>query len=148
MSPITRSPSIRDLWSGRSVGDVPSGQNDQNTLISHPVPTFTVSPDFPVCTHIMSPAKVSPLRQLADIISSSVDKIDAHFDNLGLDYPSLDISWDPTSPSELASMSPAVVQASMLIVSACGQLSATVHSPSLTLFDAAAGVGYLFPVFC
>jgi hypothetical protein len=112
-------------------------------LISHCLHPASVV--FPVCNHIMSPAKVSPLRQLADIVSSSVDKIDAHFDALGLDYPSLDIPWDPTSPSELASMSPEVVQASMLVVSACAQLSATVHNPSLTLFDAGAGVGYFFP---
>ncbi|KAF9494776.1 hypothetical protein BDN71DRAFT_1507447 [Pleurotus eryngii] len=89
--------------------------------------------------------RVSPLRQLADIISASVAQIDAAFDESGIDYPSLDAPFNPTSPSEQLSMSPEVIQASMLAVAACAQLGATVKVPALTLYDVVGGVSYCDP---
>lgn len=85
-------------------------------------------------------SEVSPLRQLADIISQSVDKIDAELAKVGLNYPNLDQPFSPFSPEEGASMSPAVRQSAEFIVAACTQLSAIVGIPVLTLYNAAGGV--------
>ena len=82
----------------------------------------------------------SPLRQLADIISASVDRIDAQLLQAKVDYPSLDNPFNPTSPSEAATATPEVVQSSFLVVAACAQLSAIVKMPALTLYDAVGGV--------
>ncbi|KAF4566231.1 hypothetical protein EYR40_001952 [Pleurotus pulmonarius] len=85
------------------------------------------------------PKRVSPLRQLADIISASVTQIDAVFDKAGVEYPSLDDPFHPTSPSEQLSMAPEVIQASVLVGAACAQLGATVKIPALTLYDIVGG---------
>lgn len=91
----------------------------------------------------MSSPTISPLRQLADIISSAVDAIDAGCKELKADYPNLDEPFNPAAPSEAASMSPGVVPAAALVVAACAQLSATVNIPALTLYDAIGGVSPL-----
>ena len=85
----------------------------------------------------------SPLRQLADIISTSVDKIDTAFSAANLQYPSLNEPFNPTSPNEGLSMSPEVIQAATLAVAACAQLSATINVPALSLYDAVGGVSLL-----
>lgn len=82
----------------------------------------------------------STLRQLADLISESVDKIDASFAQNNLQFPSLDEPLNPTSLSEAAAMSPDVIAASMVIVGACAQLSASVNIPALTLYGFFGGV--------
>ncbi|KAJ8501504.1 hypothetical protein ONZ45_g12131 [Pleurotus djamor] len=83
--------------------------------------------------------KVSPLRQLSNLISDSVSQIDAAFKNANIEYPNLDLPLDPNDPSEQLSMSPEVVRPSMLIVAACAQLGATVKVPVLTLYDIVGG---------
>ncbi|KAK0437893.1 O-methyltransferase [Armillaria borealis] len=82
----------------------------------------------------------SPFKQLSNLISASVDQIESHYkSNSNLQYPSLDAPFDPTSPSEALSMDPAVIPATMVIVSACAQLSATVNLPAMTMYDAIGG---------
>lgn len=88
----------------------------------------------------------SPLKQLSNLISASVDQIELHYKSNGnLQYPSLDAPFDPTSPSEVLSMDPAVIPAAMIIVSACAQLSATVNVPAMTTYDAIGGVSLYLP---
>lgn len=84
-------------------------------------------------------SEISPLRQLANIISQSVDRIDAELAKAGLKYPSLDQPFNPLSPEEGASMAPAVRESAGFIVAACMQLSAIVNIPVLTLYEAAGG---------
>lgn len=84
--------------------------------------------------------KISPLRQLANIISQSVDEIETVMTKGNLEYPSLDESFNPFSAEEAVAMSPEVRQPAALIVAACAQLSAIVHIPALTLYDAIGGV--------
>jgi hypothetical protein len=84
----------------------------------------------------------SPLRQLANLISQSVDQIDAIFAKEGLAYPKLDDLFDPNSPGEALSMNPDVAKAAMVAVAACGQLNAVINVPAMTLFDAIGGVGF------
>lgn len=91
-------------------------------------------------------SKLSPLRQLIDIMSQSVDKIEAEMERANLRYPNLDEPSNPFSPEEVASMSPAVRQSAALISSACAQLSAIVDVPILTLYHAAGGVSLEFKV--
>ncbi|SJL09154.1 uncharacterized protein ARMOST_12530 [Armillaria ostoyae] len=82
----------------------------------------------------------SPLKQLSNLISASVDQIESHYKSNGnFQYPSLDAPFDPTSPSEALSMDPAVIPAAMVIVSACAQLSATVNLPAMTMYDGIGG---------
>ncbi|KAK0200674.1 O-methyltransferase [Desarmillaria ectypa] len=86
----------------------------------------------------MSPP--SPLKQLVNLIASSVDHIESHFKANGtLQYPSLGTPFDPTSPAEALSTDPAVIPTAIIIVSACAQLSATVNVPALTMYDAISG---------
>ncbi|RPD56594.1 hypothetical protein L226DRAFT_480398 [Lentinus tigrinus ALCF2SS1-7] len=67
-----------------------------------------------------------------------------------LDFPSLDMPYYPTEghdqstdASESLASHPDVIAATNRIVAACGQISATVHRPFLTLCDAA--MGYHLP---
>ncbi|KAF8989681.1 O-methyltransferase [Cyathus striatus] len=82
---------------------------------------------------------LSSLRQLANIISSSVDKIDAIFQEYCAIYPDPNTPFDPMSPGEELSMSSETLQASALIVAACAQLSATVNVPALTIYSMIGG---------
>ncbi|KAF7368821.1 O-methyltransferase [Mycena venus] len=61
----------------------------------------------------------------------------------GLDFPSLDAPYDPSSPAEQLTTHPTVVAAINRIVAAAGQMAATVQVPFLTLCDA--GMGYHLP---
>ncbi|KIY47921.1 hypothetical protein FISHEDRAFT_74259, partial [Fistulina hepatica ATCC 64428] len=81
----------------------------------------------------MSTKKPSPLRQLADLISASVDKIDAIFEEKGLEYPDLFTPIDPTSASEVAARDPGVLQAAAFAIAACSQLGAMLHAPAIAL---------------
>ncbi|KAK7043177.1 hypothetical protein VNI00_008531 [Paramarasmius palmivorus] len=87
----------------------------------------------------MSTKTPSPLRQLANLISQSVDQIDAIFAKEGLTYPKLDDLFDPNSPEEALSMNPDVAKSAMVVVAACGQLNAVINIPTMTLFDAIGG---------
>ncbi|KAF9261125.1 S-adenosyl-L-methionine-dependent methyltransferase, partial [Marasmius fiardii PR-910] len=60
-----------------------------------------------------------------------------------IDFPSLDSPYDPTSPSENLTAHPEVFSAINKIVAACGQMSATVQPPFLTICDAT--MGYHLP---
>lgn len=64
-----------------------------------------------------------------------------------LDFPGLDAAYYPTEShdpdadaAEALASHPDVIAATNRIVAACGQISATVHRPFLTLCDAAMGV--------
>lgn len=57
-----------------------------------------------------------------------------------LDFPSLDAPWNPTSLSETLTQHPDVVAAINRIIAACGQMTATIQTPFLTLCDAVMGV--------
>ncbi|KAK1230958.1 hypothetical protein PQX77_005932 [Marasmius sp. AFHP31] len=60
-----------------------------------------------------------------------------------IDFPSLDSPHEPNSPSEVLTAHPEVSFAINKIVAACGQMSATVQPPFLSICDAA--MGYHLP---
>ncbi|EKM77727.1 hypothetical protein AGABI1DRAFT_11256, partial [Agaricus bisporus var. burnettii JB137-S8] len=53
-----------------------------------------------------------------------------------LDFPSLDACCDPSSLSEMLTQNPDVIAAINRIIAACGQMTATVQTPFLTICDA------------
>ena len=57
-----------------------------------------------------------------------------------LDFPSLDEPYDPLSPAEALLLHPTIVRATKLIISATGQLEATVQRPLRTISDVVIGV--------
>ena len=57
-----------------------------------------------------------------------------------LDFPSLDEPYDPLSPAEALLLHPTIVRATKLIISATGQLEATVQRPFPTISEAVTGV--------
>lgn len=67
--------------------------------------------------------------------------------SIPLDFPSLDLPLDASSPSETLTSHPVVISAINRIISAAGQLSATVQTPFLTLCDASMGVSINSSVF-
>ncbi|KAG7098349.1 hypothetical protein E1B28_000308 [Marasmius oreades] len=79
----------------------------------------------------------SCLRQLADLISASVDTIDSHFSRNDLNFPSLNDPFNPASPAEALLRNPDLVKHIMTAVSACSQLIATINMPMSSLADAA-----------
>ncbi|KAJ6461096.1 O-methyltransferase [Mycena sanguinolenta] len=67
----------------------------------------------------------------------------SNFSPPGIDFPSLDGSYDPSSAAEQLTTHPTVVAAINRIVAATGQMAATVQVPFLTLCDAS--MGYHLP---
>ncbi|KAH7873877.1 uncharacterized protein C8R40DRAFT_1172230 [Lentinula edodes] len=57
-----------------------------------------------------------------------------------LDFPPLDLPFDPNSSSDNFTSHPAVISAVNRIVAAAGQMSATVQIPFLTFCDAGMGI--------
>ncbi|TEB29709.1 hypothetical protein FA13DRAFT_1755487 [Coprinellus micaceus] len=60
-----------------------------------------------------------------------------------VDFPSLDATFDPASPSETLTSHPKVMAAINRIIGACGQMTATVQTPFLTICDSV--MGYHLP---
>ena len=63
---------------------------------------------------------------------------------VGLDFPSLDAPFDASSASETLTSHPTVMAAINRIISACGQMTATVQAPFLTVCDSTMGVRRFF----
>lgn len=57
-----------------------------------------------------------------------------------LDFPSLDVPYDPTDPAEQLTAHPVVVRAINRIVAAAGQMAISVQAPFYALCDASMGV--------
>ena len=64
--------------------------------------------------------------------------------NQRLDFPSLDLPYDPTSPSEALVSHPIVITSINRLVAAAGQMAAMTQTPFLSLCDASMGVSVLY----
>ena len=98
--------------------------------------------DDPDDNHVPFPASLSPQTPRRPRNSGSLDSVIE-----ALDFPPLDKPYYPTEvhapdidAAESLASHPDVIAASGRIVAACGQISATIHRPFLTLCDAAMGV--------
>jgi hypothetical protein len=63
-----------------------------------------------------------------------------------LDFPSLDVPYDPTDPAEQLTAHPTVVVAINRVVAAAGQMAAIVQTPFLSLCDASMSVSTSLPL--
>ena len=93
----------------------------------------------------MSSRRAPLLRDLSDIISSAVDRIENALDAQSLDFPSPDTPY--TKESESPRNIPEVFDAVNTIIAAAGQLTAVARAPALTVFDIMFMVRHLFSAF-
>lgn len=83
----------------------------------------------------MAPQTLQTLRQLHDLIGTSLSTIEKAYSNASVAYPSLDDVYDPTSQEEKLLFHPEVANASSLLVSAAEQIIASIKPPQITLSD-------------
>ncbi|KAF7349729.1 hypothetical protein MSAN_01699700 [Mycena sanguinolenta] len=72
---------------------------------------------------------ISTLRRLANIINEAIDQIESVYAAADMPLPSLDAPFNPADPAEALLQSPTVEGATLNIMAAAAQLSATVASP-------------------
>jgi hypothetical protein len=72
-------------------------------------------------------------------------KTDAFYESSPPNFPSLDAHCDPSSLSEILTQHPDVIAAINRIIAACGQMTATVQTPFLTICDATMSVSLADP---
>ncbi|KAF7314008.1 S-adenosyl-L-methionine-dependent methyltransferase [Mycena chlorophos] len=82
----------------------------------------------------------SPLRALLNIISTSVDAIDAAYASANLPHPSLDAPYDPHAPGEALRSDPGVAAAAKNIIGAAAQMIAELEHP----FQGVTSTAYAF----
>nr|GAT60399.1 S-adenosyl-L-methionine-dependent methyltransferase [Mycena chlorophos] len=82
----------------------------------------------------------SPLRALLNIISTSVDAIDAAYTSTNLPHPSLDAPYDPHAPGEALRSVPRVAAAAKNIIGAAAQMIAELEHP----FQGVTSTAYAF----
>ena len=92
-------------------------------------------------------ADVSNLRQLVQIITENIDKIEKLANDQGVTHPIIDDLYDSKSPGEKFTFQPDVLQASVLASSAASQLIATLKLPGFTLTERAAAVRWITSTF-
>jgi hypothetical protein len=82
----------------------------------------------------------SPLRALVDVLSSAVDRIDSHYADANLPFPTLDVPFEPAHPSSALITDGLIVQQARIVVAAAEQLSVLVRDPTSVLLDLVLGV--------
>jgi hypothetical protein len=79
--------------------------------------------------------KQNPLRLLAETILTAITSIESQFGAAGLEFPSLNDSFDPTHPTTGLLFHPDVVANTAIVSAAAGQLLATVRPPQVTMME-------------
>ncbi|KAF7349746.1 hypothetical protein MSAN_01701500 [Mycena sanguinolenta] len=79
---------------------------------------------------------ISTLRLLANIINVAIDEIEGVYAAADIPLPSLDAPFNPADPAEALLQNPIVESATLNIIAAAAQLSATVGSPTVSAFNA------------
>jgi hypothetical protein len=82
----------------------------------------------------------SSLRQLSNIIAQAVTYIEAEYAKASAPLPSLDESFNPTTPAEAVGMQAAAFAASSMIIAAAAQITATVSNPALAIINSSSVV--------
>jgi hypothetical protein len=77
----------------------------------------------------------SSLRRLSNIIAQAVTYIEVEYAKASAPLPSLDESFNPTTPAEAVGMQPAAFAASSMIIAAAAQITATVSNPALAIIN-------------
>lgn len=81
--------------------------------------------------------KVSPLRNLVNILSDTVARVEEKFTSAGLEFPTLDKPFDGKDPAYQLLSSTDIVPLSSIIVAASEQMIASVRHPSQTVIGIA-----------
>ncbi|KAF7345187.1 hypothetical protein MSAN_01895200 [Mycena sanguinolenta] len=84
----------------------------------------------------MRSINISTLRRLANIINEAIDEIEGVYAKGNIPLPSLDTPFHPADPAEALLQNPTVEGATMNIMAAAAQLSATVASPMVSALNA------------
>ncbi|KAF7349749.1 hypothetical protein MSAN_01701900 [Mycena sanguinolenta] len=79
---------------------------------------------------------ISTLRRLANIINGAINEIEAVYAAADISLPSLDAPFNPADPAEAPLQNPSVEAATLNIMAAAAQLSATVASPAVSALNA------------
>jgi hypothetical protein len=82
----------------------------------------------------------SPLRALVDILSNAVDRIDSQYAAENLQFPTLEVPFEPSRPSNALITHELIVQQAKIVVAAAEQLCALVRDPVSVLMDIGLGV--------
>jgi hypothetical protein len=90
----------------------------------------------------------STLRLLAETILDAVSRVEDHFDNAGLDFPSLDDPFNPTHPTTALLFRSEVAADIDIVVGATEQLSVTISPPMRVILEAAVSVNLLQMLQC
>ncbi|KAK6974529.1 O-methyltransferase-domain-containing protein [Favolaschia claudopus] len=86
----------------------------------------------------MSSSGIASLRKLASVINSAIDTIENAYSDASLPFPSLVAPhFNSTDPAEALLQDPTVSSATLNIIAAASQLSATVTSPVASALNAA-----------
>ena len=90
----------------------------------------------------MTSPSISKLRALAKMINDQVDVIESEMASKGFAYPDLDTPVDVEHrySAEIAALAPEITDPAKVIVAACGQLMASVKSPSMLMVESAHSV--------
>ncbi|KAF7349633.1 hypothetical protein MSAN_01689400 [Mycena sanguinolenta] len=79
---------------------------------------------------------ISTLRRLANIINEAIDDIERVYAEADIPFPSLDAPFNPADPAEALLQNPTLEGATLNIIAAAAQLSATVASPAVSASNA------------
>jgi hypothetical protein len=93
----------------------------------------------------------STLRQFVDLISEAVDVIEDAYASAGVQFPSLDASFDPNQTSSALLFRPDIAKQAAIIVCAAEELSISVRPSQAVLLETGLGVSgvttlTLFPI--
>lgn len=77
----------------------------------------------------------SHLRLLGALIQGAIDTIEARFEAESVEFPALEVPFDPAGTAESVLLEPEMLAATAQIVAAASQLIAMVRSPVQTLVE-------------
>ena len=78
---------------------------------------------------------ISPLRNLVNILSDAVAKVDQEYASANLEFPALDGPYREEDPAWSLLSSPDVIPLTSVIVAAADQLIASARPPAQTILD-------------
>lgn len=84
--------------------------------------------------------KISPLRQLVNVLSDVVTRIDEKYASADLEFPALNKPFNEKDPACMLLSDPDVVPLSSVLVAAADQLVASARHPMQTVLDVAQSV--------
>ena len=82
-----------------------------------------------------TPTSISPLRNLVNILSDAITKVDQKYASANLEFPALDRPFRKEDPAWSLLSSPDVIPLTSVIVAVADQLIASARPPAQTILD-------------